>query len=458
MSNSLSLIGFFILALIAVIFPTNASHDPEVILASSKIEAPSRIPLKLTNDLSNIYELRSVDSVFSKFINRWQIAGASVAISKDGKLIYAKGFGKADKEEDLDVQPEHLFRVASVSKLITAVGIMKLIEEGRFELDSKVFGPQGLLNDTLYSKIADRRAYEITVRHLLKHQGGWSASMGDPMFETLDIALKMNVPPPADPATVTKYILSKKLHFKPGTKSSYSNLGYNILGQIVEVVSGSTYEDYINQAVLHPLGIYNMQIGKNMVVNRAMNEVAYYDHGKALARLSVYGTGDFAPRTYDGSNIEGLGAAGGWIATPAQLLKIVMAIDGMDSKKDILSFETIEMMTSNVEQGGSPFGWRGVDDKGNWWRTGTLAGTSALVMRQPDGINFAVVLNSSTYSGSRFTTEINKAMKKALSNIEEWPTHDLLQYYEPTVVLPIPPKDWPVLVKNKPTINPISIK
>ncbi|CAN5223622.1 hypothetical protein BH23BAC1_BH23BAC1_26680 [soil metagenome] len=458
MGNSLSLIGFFILALIAFIFPSNASHDPEVVLASNNLESPVRIPLKLTNDLSNIYELRTVDSVFSQFIRRWNIAGASVAISKDGRLIYAKGFGKADKEEDIDVQPEHLFRVASVSKLITAVGIMKLIEDGEFGLDSKVFGPKGILNDTIYSNIADRRIYDITVRHLLKHQGGWSASMGDPMFETLDIALKMNVPPPADPVTVTKYVLSKKLHFKPGTKSSYSNLGYNILGQIIEVVSGSTYEDFINQAVLYPLGIDNMTIGKNMIIDRAMNEVAYYDHGKALARLSVYGTGDFVPRTYDGSNIEGLGAAGGWIATPAQLLKIVMAIDGMNSKADILCPETIEWMTTNVEQGGSPFGWRGVDDKGNWWRTGTLAGTSALVMRQPDGINFAVVLNSSTYTGSRFTTEINKAMKKALSNIEEWPKHDLLKFYEPTVVLPIPPKDWPVIKNNNPTLKTISFK
>jgi hypothetical protein len=164
------------------------------------------------------------------------------------------------------------------------------------------------------------------------------------------------------------------------------------------------------------------------------------------------------PRPYDGSNIEGLGAAGGWIASPAQLLKIVMAVDGMDSKEDILSPETVEMMTSNVEQGGSPYGWRGVDDNGNWWRTGTLAGTSALVMRQPDGVNFAVVFNSSTYSGSRFTTEINKAMKKALSSIEEWPNHDLLQYYEPTVILPIPPKDWPIAMKNIEKINPISLK
>lgn len=430
---------------IAFILPTNASdvlNNADDVLKLKN----TKTPLRLNNEHSSYYELRSIDSVFSKFIRRWGIAGASVAIAKDGKMVYTKGFGKADKETGEFVQPDHLFRIASVSKLITAAGIMKLVEDGYLELNDYVFGPRGILNDSIYSKILDPKVKDITIRHLLKHQGGWSASMGDPMFETLEIALKMNVPPPADPVTVTQYMLAKRLHFKPGTKSSYSNLGYCILGQVIEKVSDVTYEKYIQSKILNPLGIYNMQIGKNLILDKALNEVSYYDYDGALSRLSIYGTGDFVSRTYDGTNVEGLGAAGGWIATSSQLLKLVLAIDGFDTKPDILSVASIEAMTSGVEAGGSPLGWKGVDAKGNWWRTGTLAGTSALVMRQADGTSFAVILNSSTYKGPRFTTEINKAMQKALNGIEEWPSHDLFSYFEPTVVRPIPPNNWPKFI------------
>ncbi|MDQ3535062.1 MAG: serine hydrolase, partial [Bacteroidota bacterium] len=138
--------------------------------------------------------------------------------------------------------------------------------------------------------------------------------------------------------------------------------------------------------------------------------------------------------------------AGGWLATSSQLVKLVLAIDGFDTQPDLLSSASIETMTTGITQGGSPMGWKGVDAKGNWWRTGTLAGTSALLMRQDDGTCFAVILNTSTYSGARFTTEINKAMQKALVGIEKWPTHDLFKYFEPTVISPIPPNNWPLAI------------
>ncbi|MDQ3392881.1 MAG: beta-lactamase family protein [Bacteroidota bacterium] len=433
---------------IAFILPTNASETSENRAAFDYSLIEPKEKIKLNNELSSVYELRSIDTVFNKFIKRWGIAGASVAIAKEGRLVYAKGFGKADKESGENVHPDHLFRIASVSKLITAVGIMKLVEDGKLQLDDKVFGAKGILNDSTYAKIADPKAKEITVRHLLKHQGGWSASMGDPMFETLEIALKMNVPPPADPVTVTQYILSKRLHFRPGTRSSYSNVGYCILGQIIEKVSGENYENYILKNILQPLRIENMQIGKNMMLSKVLNEVSYYDYDGAVSRLSVYGTGDFVSRAYDGTNVEGLGAAGGWIASSSQLLKLVLAIDGFDTKPDILSVASIEEMTSGVEAGGSPLGWKGVDINGNWWRTGTLAGSSALVMRQADGTSFAVILNSSIYSGARFTTEINKAMQKALNGVEEWPVHDLFNIFEPTVISPITPKGFMPIILN----------
>jgi CubicO group peptidase (beta-lactamase class C family) len=84
-------------------------------------------------------------------MKNWSIKGASVAVAKEGKLLYARGFGYASLPDSLPVEPYHRFRVASVSKLITAVAIMKLQEEGRLTVNEKVFGPGAILDDTLFA-------------------------------------------------------------------------------------------------------------------------------------------------------------------------------------------------------------------------------------------------------------------------------------------------------------------
>ena len=104
----------------------------------------------------------------------------------------------ADEEENVPMDVMHVFRIASISKLITAVAIMKLQEEGKLTLQDRVFGPEGILNDTIFSDIKDPRTTKITVENLLRHQGGFSIAYGDPMFCPVEIARKMQVPPPAD--------------------------------------------------------------------------------------------------------------------------------------------------------------------------------------------------------------------------------------------------------------------
>ena len=145
-------------------------------------------------------------------MDQWEIKGASLAIMKDGKLIYSKGYGYADEENEVKTDVNHIFRIASVSKLITAAGIMKLVENGTLSLDDKVFGEEGILNDTtLYAPVKDKRMNHITVENLLRHQGGFTNRAGDPMFCPIDIAEKMNVPAPADLNTIIKFVLSKEI-------------------------------------------------------------------------------------------------------------------------------------------------------------------------------------------------------------------------------------------------------
>jgi CubicO group peptidase (beta-lactamase class C family) len=213
----------------------------------------------LDNEFSAFQETDIIDTQVNSFLNRWRIQGASVAVTKDERLVYAKGFGIANTETGEEVKPGHLFRIASVSKLITAVAIMKLYEDGFLDLDEQVFGEKGILNDTVYKKYTDSRMEEITIRHLLNHTAGWSRYSGDPMFRSLYIARKMDVEAPADFSHVLQFALSRRLDYKPGTKYSYSNLAYGILGEIIARKSGMTYQDYVVMNLLLPLDIHDRQ-------------------------------------------------------------------------------------------------------------------------------------------------------------------------------------------------------
>lgn len=383
---------------------------------------------KLNNELSSGEYAVTIDSVFNDFLSRRQIKGASVAISKNGKLIFAKGFGYAIEEDSIKAEPKNLFRIASVSKLITAVTIMKLYEEGRIDLNDKVFGRNGILNDSVFLHYSDNRLEDITVMDLLRHTGGWNGKKSDPVFNSLYIARKMKITPPVTIDDIICYQLGEKLYYTPGTKYSYSNFGYTLLGKIIEKTTGMNYEDYVQFAILHPLGIYDMHIGHSYYNERYPNEVRYYELGKPGECYAYDGSGKMVPVTYGGNNIALLGAAGGWVASAPELLKLIISIDGFESKADILSDESIELMTPSKRNKGNTIGWRGTDGYGTWWRTGTLAGTSALIMRHQNEIDWVVLLNTSTKNRSRIHNEISRTMFKALRSVKEWPDFDLFNY------------------------------
>jgi CubicO group peptidase (beta-lactamase class C family) len=381
--------------------------------------------LLLDNQFSEFEETQVIDRQVNSFLRRWRIQGASLAITNREQLVYAKGFGIANSETGEEVQPGHLFRIASVSKLITATAIMKLYEEGHVELDERVFGESGILNDSLYRSFRDNRVEDITVRHLLNHTAGWSRHMGDPMFNTLTIARKLNVKPPINLDHVLEYTLSRRLNYTPGSRYSYSNLGYAILGKIVEKRSGMPYQDYVVMNLLKPLDIHDMHIGKSYYHEKYPNEVRYHSGAGKMLAYSMDGSGEKVPIYYGGNNVELLGPAGGWVASAPELIKFLTAIDGFPEQPDILSPETVEMMADSRYAGRGLFGWRGSDRHGTWWRTGYLTGSSALMVRQKDGINWVVMMNTSTYKHSRIHRYVSRLMFGTVNMVDEWPDIDL---------------------------------
>ncbi|MFZ5941882.1 MAG: serine hydrolase domain-containing protein [Bacteroidota bacterium] len=390
---------------------------------SSGEEVP--FSLVLENYYSDYESTKVIDEAVSAFLEKYKIKGASVAVTRDEKLVYAKGFGFANVEKQEQVKPGHLFRLASVSKLITAVAVMKLKEEGLLSLDEKVFGPGGILNDSCFLNYRDPRYEDIEVKHLLNHTAGWSRRNGDPVFNSLYIARKLKVPPPASFDQVLAYALSAKLSSDPGKKYSYSNLGYVILGKIIEKKSGMPYQDYVVMHILKPVGIHDMHLGHSFYHEKYRNEVHYYNEGKTTRTYSINGSGQMVPAYYGGNNMELLGPAGGWVASAPELAKFITAVDAFNIQPDILRPEDLEIMTNPELSGKGLFGWRGSDFNGTWWRTGYLEGSAAMIVRQHDGTNWVILLNTTTTRQSHIHRYVSSMMFKAVNSVRQWPGIDL---------------------------------
>ena len=414
------------LSLANIFFPSSEETPP--IPLDNTSDSLQLLPANqvITNEDSELELSRKFDHQIEKFIRNWELKGASFALMKDDKLIYSKGYGFANVEDSIPMDVMHVFRIASISKLITAVGIMKLQEEGLLQLSAQVFGTEGILNDSLYLDIKDKRTPKITVENLLRHQGGFSNAYGDPMFSPVAVAKKMNVPPPADLNTMIRFVLSRRLSYTPGESTAYSNIGYGILSKVIEKVSGEAYESYIRRHILYPAGCFDMHLGKNLYEEKLPNEVKYYEVSNAEQIPACDGSGKLVPRSNGGNNIEELYGAGGWVASPSELLRFLATIDKDSGIPDILTPASIDYMTQNVSHT-LPIGWIETNAKGDWVRTGTLAGTSALMKRQANGYSWVFLTNTSSWKGSRFPSYIDNAVDRAMATVTEWPDRDLFE-------------------------------
>ena len=388
---------------------------------------------RIINETSEFDYSSYIAKQLNRFVKQWELKGVSVAVTKDERLVYAQGFGFADNS-NAPVQPGHLLRLASVSKLITAVGIMKLVEEQKLSLDDYVFGPNGIIKHSAFEEVKDQKLYRITVRHLLAHAGGWTQRYGDPAFNSLSIASKVDDIAPATIESYYKFVASRRLSYPPGSQVSYSNMGYMFLGEVISVASGQSYESYIQDHILIPNGIIDMHIGNSYTANRFPNEVQYYEQEGSLMIKEYNGSGKYVNKSDGGNPIELLSAAGGWVSSSIEFARFITLIDGMPGVSDILSEISIAEMTHNAYAKG-PLGWK-TTASGNWSRTGSMAGTSAMVKRQSNGLTWIFISNSSSWKGSMFPTDINALMKKITSRVKEWPERDLFKYY-PIESLPL---------------------
>ncbi len=417
----------YILIFFLVAFQGTVHLGPNEIYNSSDDVDTNGLNFKITNGISDFPGSKIIEKEAKSFLQQWNLAGMTMSVIKDGKLVYAHGFGYADVKAKQPVSPGNLFRIASVSKLITAAAIMKLVEKKAITLDSKVFGPHAILKDPVFNKVADKRLYAITVRHLLAHAGGWSVHYGDPAFNSLVVLERTGETGAATMDSYCRFVATRKLHFDPGTRSSYSNMGYMFLGKVVEAVTGEKYETFVRNEVLKPVGITDMHIGRSYLSDRRFNEVKYYEAEESPMIPAYDGSGRMVPKPYGGNPIELLGPAGGWIASSVELAKFMVSLDGFKSVPDMIPSYLISQMVVNDETRG-PLGWKVVKDNGDWIRTGSMAGTSAIMKRQSNGFCWVVVMNSSSWKGPRLPAYVDYMMRKIEQSISHWPKQDLFKY------------------------------
>lgn len=421
----LILIPCLIIAAVVAIFTGNGEEKQ----VAEKENVTSGIHLNdtLTNSMSDSPQLEDMENKIKRYLLRWEINGAQIAVTRNDSLLYVKGFGWADMEKKQEMQPSHIMRLASVSKLLTAVGVMRLAEVGTLKLSDHVFGPKGILNDTAFTNaIKDQRYLDITVEQLLRHKAGFTTGAGDPMFSTRYIMMQNRLTTPPDNNTLMKILLKRRLGFTPGTAKRYSNVGYTLLSMIIEKKTRMSYEDYMRKFVFEPAGCYDFHIAGSYEKDRRRNEVKYYMHKGSEPVYEYNNSGRMVEKCYGENDIPNLKGAGAWCASAAELSRLVASIDLLPGVKDILSKKSVEFMTREMPDHDFSIGWNFCPKGRPWIRTGSLSGTSALVLRYPDGECWILITNTSTWKGHGFSNDTMRLFERLRQeNRDKFPKRNL---------------------------------
>lgn len=404
------------------------------------VTPPAQQEIPITGE--GVPGMAAYDQQIRALMQRYAIPGGAVAVLRDGKLIYARGFGYADVENKTPVQPDALFRIASVSKPITGVAIMKLVEEGKLALDDRVAPFIAHLTPAAGATV-DPRWEQVTIRQLLNHTGGWDRDKPnggfDPMFRPGIAAAAVGAQAPASAETVIRYMKGMPFDFDPGAKHVYSNFGYAILGRVIERVSGMPYEEYVRTRVLQPVGAARTRLGRTRIGDALADEVKYYSPGQGVnapQATSVFPGEGMVPINYGGFYLEAMDSHGGWVSSTVDLLRFLAGVDGRASRPDILSAGLVAEMTSN----GAPVcgdgacyyagGWlvRPTQGDANWWHGGSLPGTTSLLVRSYHNFSWVALFNARSGVGN-FDGELDTALWSALGNVASFPTHDLFSAF-----------------------------
>jgi len=202
---------------------------------------------------------QTLDSQLKTYLNDQgfnnESSGLSLLVAKDGKVIYKAGLGMADLENNVKVEPKHVFEIGSITKQFTAVGILMLQEQGKLSINDDI---------TKYIEDYPTQGKTITIEHLLNHTSGIKSYTNMPSFME-------HARTDMTPTELIDVFKNEPMEFDPGTAYNYNNSGYILLGHIIEVVSGMSYADFIQAKIFDKLKMTNSYYGSmvDLIPNRA---------------------------------------------------------------------------------------------------------------------------------------------------------------------------------------------
>ncbi len=355
--------------------------------------------------------IAEIDSIVEKFMKKYDMPGLSLAIAKNDSLLYVKGYGYADVSTQKEVTDSSLFRIGCLSQPITAMAILKLVEQGKISLDEKVFGNQGIIGNDYESKPYDERIKEITVKELLDDCAGWENDDNTVPFLTSSF----------NASQLLRLVLdSVPLQAPPGKAFNFSSLGYFVLGKIIEKVTGRPYSEYVHAVILDPAGDTDMKIAGSTILDRQKNEVTHY-----MWR--------FLNHNYEGDsyeqNISEMQAACGWLASAKDLLALLIRVDKFRYQQDILNDSIIKIMLTPYDSN-SHFsgGWWSNNNFHNWFASGYYLRLGAVseMARAENGYCWAVLTNKTPQHHA--DEDLDKMIWEILSDSTiRWPKRDLFR-------------------------------
>lgn len=279
--------------------------------------------------------------------------GGASGVLLGNRLGFAEGFGHTLTGHN--VHKETLFPASGISKIITAIAVLQLMEIGVIHPNDKVFGADGILSKYTPARkeVVDKRLFDITVDDLLHHAGGWDneiSQMADPIFNEFlvegnqhitDIRKALNKTDELNVYEIIQFMATKPLDFEPGTQSAVSNLGYIILGRVIEEASQLPYDVVVKDGVLNPCGMWHtrlgprLQEGQNVFKSRSPREI------KAELREKHEVIGEY----YAYVQTYLVDSCLGWFTNIYDTMRLSQCIDG-SAGFSLLNDSTIDYMLS----------------------------------------------------------------------------------------------------------------
>ncbi len=361
-------------------------------------------------------ELAPLESAMTNFLVAHNFAAGTLALMKDSKLVLRQGYGWRDNHFTKVIHPDNLFRLASVSKMLTASSIYKLVAAGKITTSTRIYDYLGI--QPWGGVLGDSRITNITVQHLLDHAGGWNQYATtppfDPVFRTVQFSTNMGLNYPAGPTNVISWMFSKPLDFTPGSTNVYCNLGYLILGRVIEKASGKSYMDYLQQELLGNAGLTNILGFTNVVQSHSRPadlapwEIWYADIPQFLSRSAVDFPTNLSVRVIDGAGyFEAYDSCAGLSASALGLCHYLQNyLEGF-----------------NARISGSSFSW-------NDLFYGSLPGASSVLAQNisqtsssTNGVEFAALFNQRYDLVEGANIAAYTAITNAVANISSWPAN-----------------------------------